>query len=168
MTLKAKFDSAALKQNAVELKKLQEIAFTSRLASDVGSTIVNQVKDEISKGISPVKGAGRFAGYKESYQEAIRSQRGQFSGKGTRPVNLKLSGDFINSLGFKSKGLKNKIEVSLNFYGEQDKETWLRSNPNHAAPRKALPRGSESFNVSIQKTIKDVVNRFIINLLKKI
>lgn len=165
MTLKATFDSVALKANMATLKNIGEIEFTQKLGNEIGSAIVEQVKDQLSKGISPVKEEGRFAGYKKSYVDAI--QKGRYPGKSVRPVNLKLSGDLINSLDYTARGLKNAIEVKINFYGQEDKEDWLRSNPTHAASRKALPRGSEGFNVSIQKTIKDLVNEFIINLLKK-
>lgn len=169
MALKAKFDSVALNTNIANLKKLQEIKFSKALAEDVGNAIIDEMKDLISKGISPIKGGGRYESYKQSYADKIKSKKGVYANKGLKPVNLNLTGQFLGSLTHKVKALKNKLEISIGYNNKlaRDKEDGHRYGSNSQKIRPTLPLGSEGFAVVIQKKVIDIVNKYIIEQLKK-
>lgn len=76
------------------LKSINEKLKSRRIKKQVGEFLIKEVKDFISKGISPVKGYGRFPAYKDP----DRYPGGQ---KSNRPVNLRLSGDMLSALKFK-------------------------------------------------------------------
>lgn len=69
-----------------------------------------KIPELISKGISPVKGEGRFKKYSDVYRDAIK--KGRYPGKRQRPVNLKLTGELLNSLKVETK--QNKIIIRFN------------------------------------------------------
>ena len=64
-----------------------------------GAPLMKQEVDEsIARGVSPVKGQGRFKDYSKSYKEQIRKGRFSKHQKRLRPVNLKLTGKMRKSL----------------------------------------------------------------------
>jgi hypothetical protein len=75
-------------------------AVQAKAVMDTATMLSNEIKDSISKGISPVEGEGRFQGYSDSYLEQIKKQTGYLkgSGKRKRPVNLFVTGTMLNSL----------------------------------------------------------------------
>ena len=67
-----------------------------KTADAVGRAPIKEMKDQISKGISPIReGPKRFPAYKNPKKYPGKR-------KGKRPVNLKLTGDFLRSLSFKA------------------------------------------------------------------
>ena len=78
-----------------KLKMLQ-----AKAIMQAASDLEREIKDNISKGISPVEGAGRFVGYSDSYLEQIKNKTGSLKGSGKlkRPVNLKVTGKMMNSI----------------------------------------------------------------------
>jgi hypothetical protein len=75
-------------------------AVQAKAVMDTATMLSNEIKDSISKGISPAEGEGRFQGYSDSYLEQIKKQTGYLkgSGKRKRPVNLFVTGTMLNSL----------------------------------------------------------------------
>ena len=67
------------------------------------------ILDLISKGISPVAGKRKFKPYSKTYREAI--ERGYYGDKRKTPVNMKLSGEMLDSLSLKA----NKESVTISF-----------------------------------------------------
>lgn len=114
------------------------LLFNSKFHDRVGLQVVMKMRDFIARGISPVKGFGRFEAYaaqrnsatvREFSRTQSKDNRGyyrklakktkevsypnsvkdKFPGKQMRPVNLYLDGTFLDTLGYKS----NRYSVSV-------------------------------------------------------
>jgi hypothetical protein len=76
---------ARLDRLAVSLKKyLTELQFSlnETVANDIADAIIKEMLDMISKGISPIEGAGRFAEYKwAALARDLKAQRSQIASK---------------------------------------------------------------------------------------
>lgn len=109
------------------------------------------VDNNILKGKSPVRGgAARYEKYSESYKKQIRGI------KRPSPVNLKLTGDLINSLKFTNipKGLR--VEFT------DEKAPWHDNGEGKLPQRKLLPtRTGEEFSIIIQRKIKALLDKLI-------
>lgn len=83
----------------INLQKLQTMFPTirSKFGFQAGAPTLAAILDSISKGISPVKGEGRFVGYSETYIHEIKAGEFKEYSKLVRPVNLKLSGEMLAS-----------------------------------------------------------------------
>ena len=66
--------------------------------SQMGDVITSAVKDQITKGLSPVASVGRYVEYSDSYNHSILSGVYKAYGKRSRPVNLTLSGKMLGSM----------------------------------------------------------------------
>lgn len=112
-------------------------------ASEIGEEVVAEMRDLISKGISPIAGNGRFPRYKDPKKYPRRQ-------KPNTPVNLKLSGDFQEALTYSVKSSKSGFKTEI-FYGgasvEDKKESGHRkgSDGTSRTSRPTIPQGSESF-----------------------
>lgn len=145
-----------------ELKKLKKSL--SKINPDpMGRAIVKEMKDMIGKGISPIRGKGRFPGYKDSYKKRIKKQRGEFKGKRQRPVNLKLTGDMLDALKHKSKkGKRAKLEIGYFDEDEAIKERGHREGANKQLKRPTVPlQRREQFAARIQRIIRLEVDKII-------
>lgn len=174
----------------------------------IGDKVIARMLQQISKGISPVAGFGRFSEYKSrsnardlrkqasnlskaaksatsaekkrqirSRQKTLRTaaktiQRKGYpdslgkkvlaqTGKKARPVNLKLYGDFLESLEAKVRG--RIVEIGYFKRSEELKELGHREGANGQAVRPTIPRGNEQFNAAIDaeilKAVDEVLNR---------
>lgn len=84
--------------------------FKSEARKEIANVLEKEIISSIQRGVSPVKGFGRFQQYSESYKKAIRKRR--FPNKRrVRPVNLTLTGKLIKSFYIKLK----KSSVILGF-----------------------------------------------------
>ena len=79
------------------LRQLNQVVVTTAFAEKLGTMVVEESKKMIRAGISPVKGVGRFVGYKDP--EKYPGTR-----KPARPVNLTLTGEMVDSLSFRKEG----------------------------------------------------------------
>lgn len=116
-----------------------------RVAREIGDTVVDAMLDLISKGISPIEGAGRFPEYKwAAFRNAVKRGRvsvgrqrlnrrqllaavreaerrypftsyAKSQGKKPRPVNLFLTGKFLRALIAKVQGAAGEVGVSIEF-----------------------------------------------------
>lgn len=122
------------------------------------------VDENIKKGFSPVKGAGRFEPYSKSYKDAIRKKRYSQYGKKTTPVNLTLSGKMLDSFQVdkSSRGIvlrfKNKLSAIHNFLG---------AGPSKVI-RPMLPIGNEGFKPSVNKQLLDLLKQAVETIVAKI
>ncbi len=131
MAIKASFDVDKFKRDLKrQVKKYGEEAIDKMVQRDlkkIGDQTVGEMKDQISKGLSPIEGWGRFPAYKWvgkanaikriarnlskdrrararlKAKEAISgkypySVMGKYPDKKVRPVNLYLSGRFLSKL----------------------------------------------------------------------
>lgn len=162
--VKLKFDGSikVLKTNLVD----------NKTQNTLGEAVIEMMKDAMSKGLSPVKGFGRFIGYssqrnnnKSSYPFNVKHK---YPSKKVRPVNLKLSGDLYDSIGF--KGIKQGVEIGHINMTSEIKEKFEKHNEGSdilVPQRKYLPnKRGETFIVTIMQMIKYIYTeriKFIIN-----
>jgi hypothetical protein len=132
----------------------------------VGTEVVKEMKADISKGKSPVRGFGRFPGYAK--QRLGRGYPDGIPGKRKRPVNLKLSGAFLRALKFKPK--KGKF-VRIGMIGASKKIRDMFATHNdgthkHVPQRQFLPTGEkDQFTPRITRIVKNIYKRRIERLI---
>lgn len=140
-------------------KKIEEIpqAITKRDAEEAAKVIEAEMKALIAKGDSPIAGRGKFEPYRGQYRSRIAkygyiSVRGTKYRKSLRPINLKLTGEFLNTLqGRASKSAKFGFEAQVGFFGpgsgkSRKKEQGHREGANGQAERPIIPRDGEKFH----------------------
>lgn len=136
-------------------KKLQQVLseFNKRDLKAVGNDVIKEMKDLISKGVSPIRQVGRFEAYKnpEKYPKKVI---GRFPSKKQKPVNLSLSGNFLKSLNVLSSN-NGKLTIGFNSKLSEEKEQGHRDGANGQRKRPIIPKSGEEFAVSIQKIIID-------------
>ncbi len=122
------------------------------------------VDNSISKGISPVEGKGKFQKYSKSYKDAIKAGRYAKYSKTISPVNMKLSGEMLESFDVKENG--NSLKVSF------DHELAEIHNDKGAGQSKVIRRllpnkQGERFKASILRGILDLLDSAIAKILGK-
>lgn len=141
----------------------------------LGQTLVKLEGEFLDKGISPVKGEGRFEAYaaqrvsgKPKRSLYPYSVQNKFPSKQLRPVNLSLNGKFRSNITFRVT--KDGIEFGHINMDDKTKELFEAHNEgkNKNVPqRKYLPnKRGEEFVVTIMNEIKDIVSKRIKNIIK--
>ena len=131
----------------IELKKeLEKVASLNRISKrdldSMGRLLVTQMKETIAGGVSPITGQ-RFPKYKNP-----RKYPGNRKPKS--PVNLKLSGEFLKNLLFRSrKGSNPSVTVYIRGRENQKKEEGHRDGANGQPKRPIIPEGREDFSRKI-------------------
>jgi len=160
---------AKTKIDVRDLKKMLDSAsdaVTKDAADAVGDLTVALMKDRISKGLSPIEGRGRFERYKnpKSYPDKVREE---FPDKRRRPVNLKLSGKFLDALKSKSSPSGNKITIGFfDSYGRK-LEQGHRDGANGQPERPVIPEGGELLAKSIRLSIIRLFEQSVRKYLKQ-
>jgi len=132
----------------------------------MGAYVVNQIKKLSSKGISPIKGhPKRFPAYKGKYKEGIEKRHKRFKGKRLRPVNLRLSGDFMKSL--KYRATKKGVLVGFFKPSEAAKEQGHRERANGQGFRPVIPQRGETFIPTIINKLVDIMRKGVERRLKR-
>lgn len=142
------------------IENTNEKAFTQAELKKIGNSVTDNMRDFISKGISPIQGKGRFPAYKNP-----KSYPGKK--KNARPVNLELSGDFLKSLYSKGKtGINPQIEIGYP-PDEALKEKGHRDGANGQKKRPTIPDGNEKFAVTIVNDLIDGMAEAVNKYFKK-
>lgn len=121
----------------------------------------------IQKGISPVRGAGRFQRYSESYREAIILAYGDLVEKEGQisPVNMTLFGDMLNSLRVVDAG-EGRIRIEFD-----DPKAYFHNTSGTGKSRtirRLLPdRPGEEFSREIQVRIRAQFRSLVAAALRK-
>ena len=138
---------------------------------DVADATIDEMKTMISKGISPIKGEGRFPAYLWAGKKSLARKRGakkkalnrefsdkypysamkKFPGKKERPVNLKLSGDFLNALS--ARVGKSRIDIGFFDKPFEDYELGHREGANGQPKRPIIPIKGEELSPSIYRRL---------------
>lgn len=156
----------ALKQKLTQLKNPTD----RQTAQTLGEAVIEQMKGLVSKGISPISGK-RFPGYKnqgtgKGYPYSVASK---YPSKKDRPVNLFLSGDFMNSLDMRIKRESGSgYFPNIGFYDSlsKDKERGHRDGANGQPERPIIPEGSETFSQTITRIIASTYRQMVRKILK--
>jgi phage gpG-like protein len=118
-----------------------------KIKKHIKKTIITRME----KGLSPVRGKGRFQVYSNSYKEGIREGRYSRFGKGISPVNLKLSGKLHRSI--KTRITKNGASV----WFTDKKAKWHNEGTAEIPARRFVPIGKESFAKPVIKEIEKIL-----------
>lgn len=161
---------AIIKRLKKQLKTAAKIP-TSSTARKLGKIVVKEMKNNISKGISPIQGKGRFPGYKragdkDGYPNTVRRQ---FPAKRRRPVNLKLSGAFLRMLRGKPKKVGRAFSPNVGFFDNlsRKKESGHRDGVNGQPKRAIIPVGGESLKKSILIRVEKAFKAAILKVVRK-
>ena len=172
---------AAIRKNAQEL--IDNLPKSAK--QEIGDVIVDEMKDLISKGISPIEGKGRFPAYKwaaarkdvvDTVNRFTKGQKGkdvralkseakraysnkypfsvqnEFPDKRPRPVNLFLSGEFMESL--KSKVRNGQLFVGFFEKRSTQFEQGHREGVNGQPKRPIIPIDDERFSTTIVRKVE--------------
>lgn len=177
---KLKKDLEAEVRKAAKLQ-LAEVQKPTNLRA-IGTAVVEKMKEQISRGISPIKENGRFPAYKwvgkiqtirkslgtKASRKIVRdvkqtrypySMMAEFPDKRVRPVNLKLSGAFIDSL--RARVASKQIEISFSDPLSNKKELGHREGVGGQPKRPILPNDSENLNGSIFRALLDSLDKVL-------
>lgn len=137
---------------------------------ETGEVVISEMKKAIASGLSPVRNFGRFEEYaaqKKGWGYPL-SVKKQFPDKSLRPVNLKLSGDMLDSLD--TKKTKGGVEVGV-FAPDQAQKAKKHQagDPGVNLPqRRFIPaRKGEEFIVTITRAIRDSFAKAVDRALKR-
>lgn len=157
------------------IKKVQQIkssAIKKTHVNQIGKEVVKEMKDLISKGISPIRGKERFPAYKRAEDKSgyPNNVGKRFPGKKKRPVNLTLSGDMLNALIFRAIGSGENISIEVGYFDEAEalKEKGHREGTNGQPKRPTIPQGNEQFTVGIQTIAEDILVQAMSDYIKKL
>jgi len=169
-----KKDLKNLKQLIPKIRK----TYVRKVRSGIGNQII---KKNISKGLSPVKGKGRFQKYSDSYKETIKGNvsfrkiKGKvvplpfpdasvFGLKKLTPVNLKLSGQMLST--FFTKVIKDSLLI-----GFRDPLSEIHDQKGAGASqvkRRMLPtEPGEEFKPSISRWIRNQLEKAVREVLAR-
>lgn len=167
---------ASVKVNFSGLKNLKNYLNKKDL-EEIGEQVLKDVKKNISRGISPVKGEpAKFASYARDRSGAVSkypSRRLQSKyGKRTKPVNLKLKGGYIDAI--KTRVKSKNIEIYFKPFNKKIEDLFkahnLGLNKKKKVPkRKHLPsERNDRFTTAIELKMLDLLNKAMKNAIKRV
>lgn len=137
------------------VKQLQSPAVNRK----VGELVVDEMRDSLKSGLSPVRGIRRFTPYKD--REKYPADR-----KPARPVNLYLSGEMLAAL-------EPFIRGSRLYVGVRDSEQAVKAKAHqegtaNMAARRFMPTADgEEFTVTITRKIRDLYAKILSDIIKR-
>jgi len=155
-----------------------EIILNRVTQKKVWRIIVNAMADSISKGLSPVRGVGRFKAYAEQRdaddKKYPKSIRGKHPNKKTRPVNLNLTGALIKHLTSSSfESGTGSFDISME-NGSSKIADIAEAHNNGTLESKNVPKRQfipnnkkDEFTVSIVRLYTAEIEKRINELIKK-
>ena len=144
---------ATLKQEIATKTDLRRILNANVLA-EIGETIVDAMKKDISQGRSPIEGEGAFPAYKKP--DKYPGKR-----KPHRPVNLKLKGEMLSALQYRINQAKIAVTILYRTRKAQLKELGHREGANRQPQRPTIPVDQESFTPTIRKKAQAVIDKAV-------
>jgi len=173
MITKATISKTTLNRVKRKLESLRSPVDRST-AMTMGSMIEAEMKNQISKGVSTVGNSGRMPAYKAQSRpnkNGYPYNTPQFKSgkKKDRPVNLKLTGDFLEALIFKVRQVRGSWVTDVGYFkdSEAKKESGHREGVNGQPSRPTIPTKQEGFSQRIQRIISSIYRRHIRELLKQ-
>lgn len=169
MATKVKVDLEAMKES------LRSVSVANtKTKNDIGEYLDRETKRRIEKGVSPVKGVGRFPGYavqrKGSGYPDVPGIKRKYPSKNKRPINLYLDGSFLSRIGY------NLSKTGV-FYGLQTNEKFYKdlfdthNNGTHpdVPQRRFVPVDEgETYTPDIIRGIRDIYNKRIRDIIRKL
>lgn len=156
---------------AIDVKKLQkdltdavkEKADLSKLKTksleQLGQLVIDEMLTRVASGISPITGK-RFQAYKNP-------KRYPADKKPQRPVNLRLTNQFLKSLIYKVKPGKNpSIIIQFSNPFAEEKESGHREGVGGQPKRPIIPEKSEGFAIGIMTALRLLLTKLVDKDLK--
>lgn len=153
----------ALAKELARTQKSIQNSIASTDQQEVGNATVLSMKALIAAGISPIEGKGRFPAYKA----ATGRNRGKgypfnvdpFLNKKLRPVNLFLTGEFLDDLRCKVVGK----QMQIGFFKKKSelKELGHREGANGQPKRPVIPVGKEKLNASVLRKLLESLDKVL-------
>ncbi len=155
-----------------------KLFFNPDVTRKVGKTTIKEMKKMITRGVSPIKGRGRFPAY--AIQRGTLREKRQgippgsgypdgIDGKNRRPINLTLSGDMLDALSFKEINNKS-IDVGFLRGTSQDildrAKTHQKGDSTRNIPQRRFIPAAEGEDFKI--TIRRAINKIFENRLSKL
>lgn len=176
---------------------IQGMTRTERV--EIGESMIEVMKDQIAKGISPIDGWGRFPAYKwvaragqlmknrrllknKQARRSLRksakllketkypaSVRKKFPNKRERPVNLFLSGNFLDAIEARASAVGLFIGIYKQPYVkyEEGHRTGGVSGVNDQPKRPIIPINRETFTRVIYRRLLDQVRKVLTRRLER-
>jgi hypothetical protein len=172
MNLRSKINKIALSTVAKKITDALKKPIDRNSATNGAKAALKEMLDMISKGISPIEGRGRFGAYSAQRQSGtsklkskkdLKKKQGypysvqkEYPSKAVRPVNLKLSGEFLDSLVAEAKhdnslGYKSTIKLT----GEKNLLKEKGHREYSPAPRPIIPANNEVIAVRLQNIVRE-------------
>lgn len=175
---RARLLSLQLAQELARVQKKVDKDITTTDRQAIGNATVEKMKGLIAAGISPIEGRGRFPEYKavKERRKSKTSSRGKkskgtgaptgypytadpFFNKKVRPVNLFLSGEFLDDLKARIRG--GQIIIGFAKKKSQLKELGHREGAGGQPKRPVIPTATEKFNASVYRTLLDSLDKVL-------
>lgn len=141
-----------------------DLMITSKEGKQLGEEVVEEIRRITARGLSPIRKEGRFPAYKrakdkDGYPNNVKNK---YPDKKKRPVNLRLSGDFMRNL--RAKNVKKDrfsfagfhiVGITIGWKSRKDqlKEEGHREGVNGQPKRPIIPTDDEEFSPKIKKII---------------
>jgi hypothetical protein len=162
------FDTAAIRRMRKTIEGLGEL--DKDTAEEIGSAVVDEIRSLTGKGISPIDG-GRFPAYKAVVEKRAgypQSVRGKYPAKKNRPVNLRLSNDFMDRLKnwVTRAGKGYEAWVGWRDAESQKKEQGHREEANGQPMRPVIPQSGESLTPRIMLRVREIIENSLARKLR--
>ena len=170
-----KVDGTAIKNLIKKLKKLRA-PVDKTTAKKAAKGTLKEMKKLIASGTSPIRGNGKMPRYHGSYAAQIKkkgyvSVKGRKYDKKMRPVNLKLTGKFLDNLKSRVIKVSSGFGISIGYRkkSEKLKERGHREGHNNQRIRPTIPQENrgEEFALRIQREFITILNEAIGKITKK-
>jgi hypothetical protein len=161
---KIKFDTQRFERLIRKLEAITKNFIDGATAEKLGAACIYEMKRLITVGKSPIKGTGKFPPYKNKKKYPGDRKPGT-------PVNLKLSGDFLNSLRSKMvsnpKGI-NSVKIYFDSEESVNKELGHRQGANGQPKRPIMldQKAGEKLDAKINATLVRILKGRLKELLK--
>jgi hypothetical protein len=121
-----------------------------------GKNLVESMRDLISKGISPIRGQGRYPAY-------LNPKKYPGKKKPQRPVNLFLTGQQLKSLKARAIRAGKGWAMELGYFNEEAsvKEKGHKEGAGGQPRRPTLPERTSDFAITLQKELQNFLVRYL-------
>lgn len=157
------------------IDQLRKLTKDKAKAEVAGASVLAHVKGHIKRGVSPVKGEGKFKQYAKIRTHPKKYPDG-ITGKNTQPVNLKLSGKMLDHLThwINRKDLKMSFTVGINKNAPEKIKKMAEAHNDGTLVNKNVPqrkfipnKKGDKFTVSIDRKIKELLFGYVEDTIKK-
>lgn len=150
-----------LKKLGKELKDIE--AVNKKVANKVGKRAISDMKKLIARGKSPIKGKGGFPAYKNPSRYPGGLKR-------ARPVNLRLTGEFLRSLKVNIELNRRGYVSRIGFFDPKSikKEEGHRKGANRQPKRPVIPNRKQTFVRDILENASEAYELAVEEALEKL